>query len=79
MKDRDFAIGCLLSFVFGIGLFGWSRFSLFLGILLPGLMLAWLYMQGQVEPLYNLRIALDGGAVFCCAVTLWRVRKEPSR
>ena len=65
--------------ILGIGLFGWSRFSLFLGILLPGLMFAWLYKLGQGEPLYTLRMALDGGGVFCCAVTLWRVRKEPSR
>ena len=64
--------------ILGIGLFGWSRFSLFLGVLLPSLMLAWLYTNGQDEPLSTLRMALDGSAAFCCAVTLWRVRKEPS-
>jgi len=65
--------------VIGIGLFGHSRFSLFLGIIIPvtacGMLL---YIRPQSDPVNNLRMAADVIIALLCANVLWQVRHHPS-
>ena len=65
--------------VIGIGLFGHSRFSLFLGIVIPvtacGMLL---YIPPQPDQVYNLRMAADVIVALLCAIVLWQVRHHPS-
>ena len=64
----------------GIGLFGQSRFTLFMAMVLPatGIYYVLRYFPGGV-PIYELRIATDTIVILCSAVTLWQVRRDPSR
>jgi len=65
--------------VIGIGLFGHSRFSLFMAIVVPVTVTAvLLYTVPQAEPVYALRIAVDMVVVMLSAIVLWQVRHYPS-
>ena len=65
--------------VTGIGLFGHSRFSLFIAIVVPvTVTVLLLYTVPQLEPVYTLRIAVDIVVVLLSAVVLWQVRHHPS-
>ncbi len=63
----------------GIGLFGLSRFSLFVAIVIPavasGVLLYTAPLPGQV---YLLRIAVDAAIVLLSTIVLWQVRHHPS-
>jgi len=66
--------------ILGIGLYGQSRFSLFLGILLPLASLTVIATVFQpLEPVYRLRIAVDSTIALFSLLALWQVRNEPSR
>lgn len=61
--------------VIGIGLFGQSRFSLFLAMVIPTAATGILfYTVAQPEQVYALRIAIDVVVVLLCAVVLWEMR-----
>lgn len=63
----------------GIGLFGRSRFSLFVGIAMPGISAALLYaLLPEPDYTYWLRMAVDGLTALLCLIVLWQVRNEPS-
>jgi hypothetical protein len=65
--------------IIGIGLFGQSRFSLFLAIIIPATAISViLYTQPQPEQPYNLHIAIDLVVVLCSTIELWRVRHNTS-
>jgi hypothetical protein len=65
--------------IIGIGLFGQSRFSLFLAITIPATAISViLYTQPQPELPYNLHIAIDLVVVLCSTIDLWRVRHNAS-
>ena len=63
----------------GIGLFGHSRFSLFVAIVIPavagGALLYTLPLPGHA---YTLRMAVDAAIVLLCTIVLWQVRHHPS-
>ncbi len=65
--------------VTGIGLFGHSRFSLFMAIVVTatasGMLL---YNVPRPEDVYMLRIAVDMAIIVLSAIVLWRVRHHPS-
>ena len=66
--------------VSGIGLFGHSRFSLILGIVIPlGVSGAFYASHDLVLTIDNLRYATDGVIAGLCVVVLWMVRHEESR
>ena len=66
--------------VIGIALFGRSRFTLFMAILVPACAAWYIVDRGlQQDPVYSTRLAIDGLVVLCSALVLWRVRREPSR
>lgn len=63
----------------GIGLFGISRFSLFMAIVIPAAASGMLfYTEPQPGQIYDLRIAVDAMIVLLSATTLWQVRHHPS-
>lgn len=62
--------------IIALGLFGQSRFTLFVAI---GGCLARPWLLPAVEPLSNALLAMDLLAAACCLVVLWQVRHEPSR
>jgi hypothetical protein len=65
--------------VIGIGLFGHSRFSLFMAVVVPATVTAMLlYTMPQPEPVYALRIGVDTAVVMLSATVLWQVRHHPS-
>jgi len=66
--------------IIGIGLFGQSRFSLFLGILVPTVSIAviWLTLQ-PIDQVYRLRMSVDAAAAIFSLLALWRVRHLPTR
>jgi hypothetical protein len=65
--------------IVGIGLYGHSRFSLFLGIAIPSAAAALLfYTVPQPEQVYTLRIAVDAVVVLLCVTVLWETRHHPS-
>ncbi len=65
--------------VVGIGLFGQSRFSLFLAIVIPATAIGViLYTGPQPTQVYNLHIAVDAVVVLCSTIELWRVRHNAS-
>jgi|AntAceMinimDraft_5_1070358.scaffolds.fasta_scaffold00850_7 hypothetical protein len=65
--------------IIGIGLYGHSRFSLSLGMLIPIAAAALLfYTVPQPEQVYTLRIAVDVVVVLLCATVLWETRHHPS-
>ncbi len=65
--------------IIGLGLFGLSRFTLFMGIVVPAASAAYLYPDFPAgSAIYSARLAVDAVVVFCCAVVLWHVRRHPS-
>ena len=65
--------------IIGIGLFGRSRFSLSLAIIIPGIAIGIiLYTLPQPMQAYNLHIAVDSMVVLCSVIELWRVRHNAS-
>lgn len=65
--------------IIGIGLFGRSRFSLSLAIIIPGITIGGiLYLQPQPMQAYDLHIAIDSMVVLCSTIELWRVRHNAS-
>mgnify|MGYP001825388542 CR=1 FL=1 len=65
--------------ILGIGLFGRSRFSLFMAVVICGSVSGTLlYLQPQPEQVYTLRIAVDLIIALFSASALWLVRNEPS-
>jgi hypothetical protein len=65
--------------IIGIGLFGQSRFSLFMAIVVPAVAAA-LVFNAFPDPndIYRARIAVEAIVVLSCTVVLWSVRKNPS-
>ena len=62
----------------GIGLFGQSRLSLFLAIVIPATATAvLLYTVFQPTQIYALRIAIDVVVILLCAIVLWETRHHP--
>ena len=65
--------------VIGIGLFGHSRFSLFMAIVVPvTVTVLLLYTVPQPAPVYMLRIAVNTAVIMLSAIVLWQVRHHPS-
>ena len=65
--------------IIGIGLFGQSRFTLFMAILVPGAA-AW-YAAGTVtlpDPIYTARFTVDAMVMLFSLLVLWHVRHQPS-
>ncbi|MAT94480.1 MAG: hypothetical protein CME59_18045 [Halioglobus sp.] len=60
--------------ILGIGLLGRSRFSLVLGIVIPGAVATALSLTQSAAPLHTLRLAADCAIALCCALALWRLR-----
>ena len=65
--------------IIGIGLFGQSRFTLFMAILVPA-GAAWLILDAglQQDPIYRARLAADGLVALLSALALWQVRRLPT-
>ncbi len=62
--------------VIGIGLFGQSRFSLFMAMVVPTAATGVLfYTVAQPEQIYTLRIAIDVVVVLLCAIVLWETHQ----
>jgi hypothetical protein len=62
-----------------IGLFGHSRFSLFIAILIPATASAvLLYTMPTPEQIYKLRIATDTAIILLSVIVLWQARHRPS-
>jgi hypothetical protein len=65
--------------IIGIGLFGHSRFSVYMGMVIPAAAIGLLlYPAPQPEQLYSLRVAVDVTIILLCAVVLWESRHHPS-
>jgi hypothetical protein len=65
--------------VTAIGLFGHSRFSLFIAILVPASASAvLLYTLPHPEQIYLVRIATDAAIILLSAIVLWHARHRPS-
>jgi len=65
--------------IIGIGLFGQSRFTLFMAIVIPataaGFLLNAFPHPGQV---HTVRVAIDAVVIVCSVIVLWNVRNNPS-
>ena len=62
-----------------IGLFGHSRFSLFIAALVTGAMAIYLYRSANLEdPFYQVRIAVDALVALLCTYIFWRLRHNSS-
>ncbi len=65
--------------IIAMGLFGKSRFSLFMAIVIPAAVTAWLYatllQPGQVQ---LLRMGVDLSVALLSTLVLWNVRNNPS-
>ena len=65
--------------IIGIGLFGQSRFTLFMAIVVPAIAAGLLFYAfpdpGQV---HTARLAIDAVVVLCSTIVLWDVRNNPS-
>lgn len=65
--------------ILGIGLFGQSRFSLFMGIIIPASAAAVIWWTLQpLEQVYKLRITVDAAVVLFSLLALWHVRHNES-
>lgn len=66
--------------IIALGLFGQSRFSLCLAIVIPAAVTGWLYhslaVPGQVQ---TLRMGVDLSVALLSALVLWHVRNHPSQ
>lgn len=68
----DAALGATY-LILGIGLWGRSRFSLWLGVALPAAALTVaLFAPGKAPALPQWRLAADGIVILCCLLALWR-------
>ena len=64
--------------IIGIGLYGHSRFSVYMGAVIPSAAASILiYTLPHTEQAYNLRIAVDVVIVLLCLVVLWESRHHP--
>lgn len=65
--------------IIGIGLFGQSRFTLFMAIVIPAIAGALLY-NAFPDPghVHSARLAVDATVVLCSVMVLWQVRNNPS-
>jgi hypothetical protein len=65
--------------IIGIGLFGQSRFTLFMAIVIPAAAAIFL-LNAFPHPgqLHTTRIAVDAAVIVCSAIVLWNVRNNPS-
>ena len=65
--------------IIGIGLFGQSRFALFMAIVTPGAISGFL-LANVTEPgqIMTVRITIDVIVVCCSLIVLWQVRNNPS-
>ena len=77
----DALIGAVYLFV-GIGLFGRSRFTLFLALATPAAHLVFLAnttgLAGTADPLHQVQLLADLIVILCSAWVLWQVRHDPS-
>tara|TARA_R110002110_G_scaffold303525_2_gene517647 strand:+ start:14611 stop:14985 length:375 start_codon:yes stop_codon:yes gene_type:complete len=65
--------------IIGLGLFGQSRFSLFMAILIPAANSAALYLSfPEPDQHYLTVIIIDLIIMLCSLIVLWQVRKHPS-
>ncbi len=65
--------------IIGIGLFGQSRFSLVMAVVIPAVFLWFaLYPAFLLDSLLQLRLAVHGLIALFCLVVLWQVRNNPS-
>ena len=65
--------------IIGLGLYGRSRFTLFMGIFTPAAAAAYVLSTfPHTDPIYSARLAVDAVVAFCCLVVLWHVRNNPS-
>ncbi|MFK7976751.1 MAG: hypothetical protein AB8C02_11475 [Halioglobus sp.] len=65
--------------IIGIGLYGKSRFSLFLGIVVPAVSIGIIWSTLQpIDPVYRLRLTVDASIAVFSLFALWRVRNMPS-
>ena len=65
--------------IVGIGLYGHSRFSVYMGMVVPAAAIGLLlYTMPMPEQLYTLRVAVDVTIILLCAVVLWESRHHPS-
>jgi hypothetical protein len=73
----DALIGSIYLFI-GIGLYGQSRFTLFVAIAASGASIVHLSGFGEAPGvIYQLRMLADFGVILCCACELWRMKKNP--
>ena len=71
-------LGCVY-LIIGIGLFGQSRFTLFMAILVPACAAWYLIDSGLPDnPVQDARLAIDALVVLFSAAVLWQVRNDPS-
>ena len=65
--------------IIGLGLYGISRFTLFMAIIVPVTTSAYMLRAFPYGgPAYDARLAIDAVVVFASLVTLWQVRNNPS-
>lgn len=65
--------------IIGLGLYGQSRFTLFMGIAVPAAAAAYVHLNFPGASLvYSARLAVDAVVVFCCIIILWQVRHNSS-
>lgn len=64
--------------IVGIGLYGHSRFSVYVSMVVPAAAIGLLLYQAPLlEQLYTLRAAVDVTIILLCAVVLWETRHHP--
>lgn len=65
--------------IIAIGMFGQSRFTLFLAIAVPGAVtFASLQQPGPIHTLQTLSLAVNAMVICLSALVLWQVRNRPS-
>ncbi len=65
--------------IIGIGLFGQSRFTLFMAMLIPATTAAFVVTTfPDLGQAHTARVAIDALVIFCSALVLWHVRNNPS-
>jgi hypothetical protein len=73
------AVGGAVYLLLALGLLGHSRFSLFMGIVIPSAVAATLWWWPLPEvPFREQQIIGNGMIALLCAFALWRVRNIPS-
>ena len=74
----DAVVGAIY-LLLALGLFGRSRFSLFMGIVVPASAIAWFtWLRSDPGTFHQQRLAADAMIVLLCLIALWRVRKIPT-